>query len=64
VSDELVNFYTTIYAQYLNTRNPSQATTLKLFHQAFDCCGVGGAIEMFVRDTCPEGGFLKQITYS
>ncbi|XP_043090834.1 CD9 antigen isoform X2 [Puntigrus tetrazona] len=64
VSDELVKFYTTIYAQYLNTRSPGQAVTLKLFHNAFDCCGIGGTIEMFVRDTCPDGNLLKQLTYS
>lgn len=63
VAGELVNFYTTIYAQYLNTRSPGQAVTLKLFHNAFDCCGVGGPIEIFVRDTCPEGNILQQITY-
>ncbi|XP_073691456.1 CD9 antigen isoform X1 [Garra rufa] len=64
VSEELVNFYTTIYAQYVNTRNPSQEVTLKLFHNAFDCCGVGGPIEVFVRDTCPDVSFFKQLTYS
>uniref|UniRef100_A0A671QVY7 CD9 antigen-like n=2 Tax=Sinocyclocheilus anshuiensis TaxID=1608454 RepID=A0A671QVY7_9TELE len=64
VADELVKFYTTIYAQYLNTRSPGQAVTLRLFHNAFDCCGVGGPIEVFVRDTCPDGNFLKQISYS
>ncbi|XP_016354464.1 tetraspanin-2-like [Sinocyclocheilus anshuiensis] len=34
VSDELVNFYATIYAQYLNTRSPAQAVTLELFNNA------------------------------
>ncbi|KTF77605.1 hypothetical protein cypCar_00047203, partial [Cyprinus carpio] len=100
VSDELVNFYATIYAQYVNTNSPSQAVTLKLFHNAvrythtlahalahahahtrmhththmcgltgvclfqFDCCGVGGAIEMLVRDTCPKGSFMEKLMYS
>ncbi|XP_016399371.1 CD9 antigen-like [Sinocyclocheilus rhinocerous] len=64
VSDELVNFYATIYAQYLNTKSPAQAVTLELFNNAFDCCGVGGPIEVFVRDTCPKGSFLQQLMYS
>uniref|UniRef100_A0A8C1V6N8 Tetraspanin n=1 Tax=Cyprinus carpio TaxID=7962 RepID=A0A8C1V6N8_CYPCA len=64
VADELVNFYNTIYAQYLNTRSPGQAVTLKLFHNAFDCCGIGGPIEVFVRDTCPDGNVLQKLTYS
>ncbi|NP_956846.1 uncharacterized protein LOC393524 [Danio rerio] len=63
VSDELVEFYSTVYAQYLNTRSASQAVSLKMFHDAFDCCGVGGSIELFVRDTCPDGNILKQLTF-
>ncbi|XP_030649604.1 CD9 antigen isoform X2 [Chanos chanos] len=64
VSEELQKFYTTIYAQYLNQRQPSQAVVLKIFHNALDCCGLGGAIEIAVRDTCPDVGFLKSLTYS
>ncbi|XP_077061860.1 CD9 antigen isoform X1 [Siphateles boraxobius] len=63
VSEELVNFYTTIYAQYLNTRSPGQEVTLKLFHKTFDCCGIGGPIEVLVRNTCPEGSLMKQLTF-
>ncbi|KAK9978982.1 hypothetical protein ABG768_020718 [Culter alburnus] len=63
LSEELAKFYATIYAQYVNTRSPGQAMTLKIFNNAFDCCGIGGPIEIFVRDTCPEGNFLKQLTF-
>ncbi|ROL44823.1 CD9 antigen [Anabarilius grahami] len=63
LSEELANFYGTIYAQYLNTRSPGQAMTLKIFHNTFDCCGVGGFMEVFVRETCPEGNFLKQLSF-
>ncbi|XP_026118267.1 CD9 antigen-like [Carassius auratus] len=64
VSGELVNFYKTIYAQYLNTRSPAQAVTLKLFHNTFDCCGGAGLIDILVQDTCPKASFLEQFTYS
>ncbi|XP_016117738.1 tetraspanin-2-like, partial [Sinocyclocheilus grahami] len=37
VSGDLVNFYATIYAQYLNTRSPAQAVTLELFNNAVRC---------------------------
>ncbi|XP_051741917.1 CD9 antigen-like isoform X2 [Ctenopharyngodon idella] len=63
VSEELAKFYVTIYNQYLSTKSPGQAMTLKLFHNAFDCCGVSGPIEMYVRDTCPEGNFQKQLSF-
>uniref|UniRef100_A0A672P0P5 Uncharacterized protein n=1 Tax=Sinocyclocheilus grahami TaxID=75366 RepID=A0A672P0P5_SINGR len=36
----------------------------RVFVFQFDCCGVGGPIEMFVRDTCPKGSFLQQLSYS
>ncbi|XP_058625537.1 CD9 antigen-like isoform X2 [Onychostoma macrolepis] len=64
VSIELVGFYISIYLQYLNTRSPAQAVTLKLFNNAFHCCGFNETIEVFVRHTCPGGSFLKQISYS
>ncbi|XP_067218928.1 CD9 antigen-like [Chanodichthys erythropterus] len=63
LSEELANFYATIYAQYVYTRSPGQAMTLKLLHNTFDCCGIGGLIEVLVRDTCPEGNFLKQLSF-
>ncbi|XP_051569750.1 CD9 antigen isoform X1 [Myxocyprinus asiaticus] len=64
VSEQLADFYITIYSQYVNSRGQGQAVTLKLFHKAFDCCGIGGAIELFVRDTCPDGNILQQITFA
>uniref|UniRef100_A0A8C1T7V2 Tetraspanin n=1 Tax=Cyprinus carpio TaxID=7962 RepID=A0A8C1T7V2_CYPCA len=64
VSDELVNLYATIYAQYVNTQSSAQAVTLEFLNNAFDCCGVGGPIEVIVRNTCPKGSFLEQLTYS
>ncbi|XP_055051155.2 CD9 antigen isoform X1 [Misgurnus anguillicaudatus] len=64
VSKELANFYITVYTQYLNTQAEGQAVTLRFLNHAFDCCGVGGAIEVFIRNTCPDGSFLQQITYS
>ncbi|XP_048015343.1 CD9 antigen-like isoform X2 [Megalobrama amblycephala] len=63
LSEELANFYNTIYTQYVITKSPGQAMTLKLFHNTFDCCGVDRLIEVLVRDTCPEGNFLKQLSF-
>ncbi|XP_041093836.1 CD9 antigen isoform X3 [Polyodon spathula] len=50
----LSEFYQTIYLQYLNKRDPSQAVTLRIFHNALNCCGIGGVLEPFVQDTCPK----------
>ncbi|XP_051571671.1 CD9 antigen-like isoform X2 [Myxocyprinus asiaticus] len=62
--EKVADFYITIYAQYVNSRSGGQAFALNLFHKAFDCCGIGGAIELFVRDTCPDRNFLQQFTFS
>ncbi|KAA0706389.1 CD9 antigen [Triplophysa tibetana] len=64
VAEEFAKFYISVYTQYLNTRADGQALTLKMFHNAFDCCGIGGPIEILVRDTCPKGSFIQQITFS
>ncbi|XP_051996368.1 CD9 antigen isoform X2 [Xyrauchen texanus] len=61
---QVADFYLTVYAQYVNSRSVGQAVALKLFHNAFDCCGVGGGIELFVRDTCPDGNFVQKLTFS
>ncbi|KAL2100996.1 hypothetical protein ACEWY4_002757 [Coilia grayii] len=63
VSQHLGEVYASIYAQFLNTRDSSLGTTLKIIHQAFDCCGVGGGLlEVFVRNTCPDKSLWDAIT--
>ncbi|XP_069052480.1 CD9 antigen isoform X1 [Lepisosteus oculatus] len=63
VGKQLAEFYATIYAQYVNKGgDPSLAVTLKIFHNALDCCGIGGGIlEPFVRETCPRAGLLQTL---
>ncbi|XP_039621646.1 CD9 antigen-like [Polypterus senegalus] len=62
VAENLSEFYSVVYLKYLNTRDPSLAITLSLFHNLFDCCGIGGGVlEPFVRETCPEKGLWGSI---
>ncbi|KAJ8384116.1 hypothetical protein AAFF_G00208180 [Aldrovandia affinis] len=64
VGEELSAFYSTVYAQYINKAgDPSLSVTLKIFHNALKCCGIGGVLEPFVRDTCPSSkSFIDAIT--
>ncbi|KAJ8251838.1 hypothetical protein GJAV_G00225980 [Gymnothorax javanicus] len=58
VGDQLVEFYKSVYLQYLNKGDPSLATTLKLFHNALHCCGIGVPLEVLIQDTCPNKGLF------
>ncbi|KAJ8363300.1 hypothetical protein SKAU_G00121310 [Synaphobranchus kaupii] len=62
VGEEASTFYKTVYTKYLNTKDPSLAVTLKIFHNGLKCCGIGGALEPFVRETCPSTrNFLESL---
>ncbi|XP_036408843.1 CD9 antigen-like isoform X1 [Megalops cyprinoides] len=59
VAESLSDFYGSVYLQYVNKGgDPTMEVTLKIFHNCFQCCGVGGVIEPFVRSTCTESGIL------
>ncbi|XP_035261363.1 CD9 antigen-like isoform X2 [Anguilla anguilla] len=63
VGDEMSAFYTTVYTKYVNKEDPGLSVTLKIFHNALHCCGIGGALEPFARDTCPSTkGFLDALS--
>ncbi|KAG9343046.1 hypothetical protein JZ751_015264 [Albula glossodonta] len=66
VGQQLSEFYSTIYLQYVNKggSEASLAVTLKLFHNALDCCGMGGTLEPLVRETCPKKGVLDTLFYT
>ncbi|KAI5608687.1 hypothetical protein C0J50_6581 [Silurus asotus] len=55
-SNHVAEFYATIYAQYLIKGDIIRAFLLKLFHNAFDCCGLGGTMQtiMGITNICPQ----------
>ncbi|XP_060721258.1 CD81 antigen-like isoform X1 [Tachysurus vachellii] len=55
-SNHVAEFYATIYTQYMITGDVIRAFMLKLFHKAFDCCGLGGTIQTLMGATniCPQ----------
>ncbi|XP_058877555.1 CD9 antigen-like [Acipenser ruthenus] len=54
VARSLSTLYKTVYMQYMNKRDQRQAIALHIFHYGLNCCGMGGPLEPFVRDTCPK----------
>ncbi|XP_053493801.1 CD81 antigen isoform X1 [Ictalurus furcatus] len=65
-SGHVAEFYTTIYTQYLIKGDMIRAFILKLFHNAFDCCGLGGVMQTVIGVTniCPKQSSILGISYS
>ncbi|XP_045073798.1 CD9 antigen-like isoform X1 [Coregonus clupeaformis] len=62
VGEQLAKFYTSVYAQYVDKRDPGLAVTLSMFHNALHCCGLIGALDPLVQKTCPETGIFETFT--
>ncbi|XP_046894016.1 CD9 antigen-like isoform X2 [Hypomesus transpacificus] len=62
VGEQMAMFYKTVYAKYLNTKDPSMTVTLTLMHNWFQCCGLVGALDILVKKTCPEQSFIELFT--
>ncbi|KAF4080855.1 hypothetical protein AMELA_G00176290 [Ameiurus melas] len=65
-SGHVAEFYATIYAQYLINGDVIRAFILKLFHHAFDCCGLGGVVQTVIGATniCSKESSFLGISYS
>ncbi|KAK3525475.1 hypothetical protein QTP86_032019 [Hemibagrus guttatus] len=55
-SGHVAEFYATVYTQHVLTGDVIRAFILKLFHTAFDCCGLGGTMQTLMGATniCPQ----------
>ncbi|KAM9473282.1 CD9 antigen-like [Salvelinus alpinus] len=62
VGKQLAKFYMTVYAQYVDKRDPGLAVTLSIFHNMLHCCGIIGAFDLLVKKTCPETSLLETFT--
>ncbi|XP_038847543.1 CD9 antigen-like [Salvelinus namaycush] len=62
VGEQLAKFYMTVYAQYVDKGDPGLAVTLSMFHNVLHCCGIIGALDLLVKKTCPDTGFLETFT--
>ncbi|XP_029014597.1 CD9 antigen-like isoform X2 [Betta splendens] len=63
VGQSIAEFYTTMYALYVQTNDPAIAVTLLFINNLLHCCGITGVplIEI-AQKTCPKpDGFLENI---
>ncbi|XP_064844100.1 CD9 antigen-like isoform X2 [Oncorhynchus masou masou] len=62
VGEQLAKFYMTVYAQYVDKGDPGLAVTLSMFHKVLHCCGLIGALDLLVKETCPKTGIWETLT--
>ncbi|XP_038845175.1 CD9 antigen-like [Salvelinus namaycush] len=62
VGEQLAIFYMTVYAQYVDKGDPGLAVTLSMFHNVLHCCGIIGALDLLVKNTCPKISILETFT--
>ncbi|NP_001279592.1 CD9 antigen [Callorhinchus milii] len=53
ITEELKDFYTATYTEYLKDQTDALKAALVAMNSGMKCCGLGGAIELLVRETCP-----------
>ncbi|KAM9346779.1 CD9 antigen [Symphorus nematophorus] len=63
VALRIVEFYTSMYALYLNSGDPVIGVTLTFIHNMLHCCGVTGVpVLELAKNTCPKpDGFFEHI---
>ncbi|XP_033882049.1 CD9 antigen-like isoform X1 [Acipenser ruthenus] len=54
VVTEVEEFYKETYKNYISTKQPALKETLKAFQHGLKCCGIIGALDPLVKETCPE----------
>ncbi|KAK1785737.1 hypothetical protein P4O66_019079 [Electrophorus voltai] len=64
--DHVGEFYATVYGQYMIKKDWIRGTILKLFHNTFDCCGLGGTVQTILGETdvCPQRFSLLGLSIS
>ncbi|XP_067860892.1 CD9 antigen-like [Heptranchias perlo] len=62
VTEEVKTFYHSLYDEYRKTQEESQKAALIAMQKGLNCCGIGGAVEIFIRDTCPSTNTIGEFT--
>lgn len=61
VTDDVESFYRSTYDSYLLSKDPSKKAALQAMQEGLNCCGIGGTVEILIRETCPENmGLLRK----
>ncbi|XP_051889971.1 CD9 molecule a [Pristis pectinata] len=62
VTEEVQDVYRSLYTEYVVGKDESKKAALIAIQKGLDCCGIGGAVEPLIRDTCPKKEFLEEFT--
>ncbi|GCC28222.1 CD9 molecule a [Chiloscyllium punctatum] len=62
VTEDVTNFYMSLYTEYVQNRDKSKEAALKAIQKSLNCCGIGGAIEPLIRPTCPATDFVGEFS--
>lgn len=54
VTNDVEQFYRSTYNEYLTSKDPSKKAALQAMQEGLNCCGLGGTVEIFIRETCPK----------
>ncbi|XP_056653292.1 CD9 antigen-like [Monodelphis domestica] len=58
---EVQAFYKDVYMKMRVKENPYKSI-LKALHKALDCCGLTGALDVFITETCPVKDFFSSLS--
>lgn len=62
VTKDVEEFYKSTYDEYLASKDPSKKAALKAIQEGLQCCGLGGTLEILIRDTCPSKDLLGELS--
>ncbi|XP_041058872.1 CD9 antigen-like [Carcharodon carcharias] len=62
VTNEVKDFYTSLYGECLKDKEESKLAALKAIQEGLNCCGMGGPVEIFLRSTCPSKNIGEMFT--
>lgn len=62
VTKDVEDFYTSTYAAYVKSKDSSKKAALQAIQEGLQCCGLGGTVELFIRETCPTTDFVGELS--
>ncbi|XP_077049871.1 CD9 molecule a isoform X2 [Siphateles boraxobius] len=59
VTEDITNFYKETYKNYKDSKEDTLKDTLSLIQHGLNCCGTGGEIPDYFKETCPKKDGLE-----
>ncbi|GCB74217.1 CD9 molecule a [Scyliorhinus torazame] len=63
VTKEVNEFYKSVYTEYVaHQKDESKKAALIAIQKGLNCCGLGGTLELFIRETCPDASLVELLS--